>query len=289
VKYSNQTFLALPLDPISTASGRQIDAILGYDFFHRFVVEIDYSDKYISLYDPQSFDYRGTGEIIPFALHSDQPYVQAKLMLSGEAQIDGEYVIDTGSGNSLMLAKDFAVEHGVLASLERSLQSRAVGVGGEFTIAIGRTRAVQLGRLTIRGIITLFPEGEITAAGKAGNIGGRILCRFRVIFDYSRQRIILEPKEHFADPEEYDMSGMSLRAEGLSKIIKISRILENSPAAEVGLKPNDIILAIDGQSAAEIGVGKLCQMFRQEGREYQLSIRRGEELLQIRLKLKRLI
>ena len=290
VELRSQTLSTLPLDFLVQLEGRKIPVILGYDLFSRFVVEIDYAAKYISLFDPQSFRYRGSGEIIPITLHNNQPYLRAKLVLPGRAPIEGEYVVDTGSSNSLMLAKAFAAEQNVLASVGKTVQGRARGVGGETPLVVGRVAALQLGRFTIGNPVTFFPDGEIVAPGKAGNIGGKILRRFRVIFDYSRQRIILERNEHFSEPDEYDMSGVSLSLVGTTlQTIKVTRIFENSPAAEVGLKPEDIILAIDGRPASEIGLSKIREMFKQGGRKYQLTIKRGEEMLQFRLKLRKII
>lgn len=290
VELRHQTLSTLSLDFLAQLEARKIPAILGYDLFSRFVVEIDYAAKYISLFDPKSFHYRGSGEIIPITLHNNQPYLRAKLVLLGRAPIESEYVVDTGSSNSLMLAKAFAAEQNVLASAGKTVQGRARGVGGEIPLVVGRVAALQLGRFTITNPITFFPHGEIVAAGKAGNIGGNILRRFRVIFDYSRQRVILEPNEHFSEAEEYNMSGASLSLVGSAdQTIKVTRIFDNSPAAEVGLQSEDIILAIDGRPTAEIGLSKIREMFKQEGREYQLNIKRGEEMLQVRLKLRKLI
>jgi hypothetical protein len=290
VELRHQTLSTLSLDFLAQLEARKIPVILGYDLFSRFVVEIDYAAKYINLFDPQSYRYRGSGEIIPITLHNNQPYLRAKLVLPGRAPIESEYVVDTGSSRSLMLAKAFAAEQNVLASVGKTVQGSARGVGGETPLVVGRVSALQLGQFTITNPITLFPAGEIVAPGKAGNIGGNILRRFRVIFDYLRHRLILEPNEHFSEVDEYDMSGASLSLLGLAdQAIKVTRIIENSPAAEVGLKPEDILLTIDGRPTAEIGLSRIREMFKQEGREYQLNIKRGAEMLQLRLKLRKLI
>jgi hypothetical protein len=290
VELRNQTLSTLSLDFLAQLEARTIPVILGYDLFSRFVVEIDYAAKYINLFDPQKYRYRGSGEVIPITLHNNQPYLWAKLVLPGRPPIESEYVVDTGSSNSLMLAKAFTAEQNVLASVGKTVQGRARSVGGETPLVVGRVAELHLGRFTITNPITLFPDGEIVAPGKSGNIGGKILRRFRVIFDYSRQRIILEPNEHFSEVEEYDMSGASLSLVGAAdQAIKVRRIIENSPAAEVGLKPEDILLAIDGRPTAKIGLSKIREMFKQEGREYQLDIKRGEEMHRLRLKLRKLI
>ena len=290
VELHRQTLSTLSLEFLTQLQERKISAILGYDLFSRFVVEIDYVAKYINLYEPHGFRYRGSGEVIPITLHNNQPYLRAKLVLAGRPPIESEYVVDTGSSNSLMLSREFAAEQDVLASVGKTVKGRARGVGGETPLVVGRVAALQLSRFTISNPVTLFPNGEIVAPGKAGNIGGNILRRFKVIFDYSRQQLILEPNKHFSEADEYNMSGASLSLVGsVVKTIKVTRIFSDSPASEVGLQPEDIILAIDGRPASEIGLSKIREMFKQEGRDYELDIKRGEEIRKFRLKLRRLI
>lgn len=139
--------------------------------------------------------------------------------------------------------------------------------------------------------MTAFPpSGTFARAGAAGNIGGAILRRFRVIFDYSRRRMILEPAAGFADPFDHDMSGLSLISDTPHfKTIKVLRVIDNSPAAEAGLKPDDLLVSIDGRPASGLRLAGIREMFRREGSDYQLEVRRGPESLQLRLKTRRLI
>jgi membrane-associated protease RseP (regulator of RpoE activity) len=189
-----------------------------------------------------------------------------------------------------MLTKDYAAAHDVLASLAKTIQARAHAVGGETTLTVGRVHGLELGPFTIANPVTVLPEGEIAAPGKAGNIGGKLLRRFRVIFDYSRGRMILEPDAGLSDPDEYDMSGASLSAEAPGfATVRVTRVLESSPAAEAGLTPGDAIVSVDDEPAATLGLSRIRAMFAREGAEYELLVRRGERTLRARLKLRRLV
>jgi C-terminal processing protease CtpA/Prc len=149
---------------------------------------------------------------------------------------------------------------------------------------------MQLGGLTIQQpIISLSQdaEGALASPDFDGVIGGELLRRFKVIFDPARRQLILESNAHFAEPYEHNMSGIGLRAEGENfRVIKIHRVIEDSPASEAGLREGDVIIAIGGQPVSSLE--QLYQMFKQEGREYDLSIMRGRDRLQVRLKLRRL-
>lgn len=171
------------------------------------------------------------------------------------------------------------------------MQARGGGVGGEVQMVIGRVKSLRIGRFVIDSPVTGFIKvGEIAEPGKLGNIGGRLLRRFRVVFDYSRQQMILEPNTHFQETDEVDMSGAALMSEPPAfTVIKVVRVRPDSPAAKAGLQQQDEIISVDGQPASSLTVIKLRRMFRVEGREYLLRVKRGEEKLEIKIKLRRLI
>jgi hypothetical protein len=111
--------------------------------------------------------------------------------------------------------------------------------------------------------------------------------RFRVIFDYAHQEMILEPDNLFSLPEEFDMSGLAFVAE--SGGFRVEHVLPTSPAAEAGIQPGDFIEGINERRTVGMGVAELRGLFRQAGGEYDLSVRRGGESNKSRLRLRRLI
>src|SRR5690348_4775405 len=62
---SEKSVLVVPFDQMEMHEGRPIQGILGVDLFKRFVVTIDYAAQRLTLSDPGSFDYHGSGVIIP--------------------------------------------------------------------------------------------------------------------------------------------------------------------------------------------------------------------------------
>ena len=69
----------------------------------------------------------------------------------------------------------------------------------------------------------------------------------------------------------------------------LQALLPDTPAAEVGLRAGDIITSIDGKAAAEFSLDQLNQLFKLRDRVFQLTIKRGEQETQVRLRTKRLI
>ena len=59
----DQNTLGIPLSPLNKFEGVELDGILGYDFFKRFVVEVDYINHILTIYEPEKFNYSGDGEV----------------------------------------------------------------------------------------------------------------------------------------------------------------------------------------------------------------------------------
>lgn len=282
---------AIELAPLESNTGRPIDGILGSDLFRRYVVEIDYETKLVRLYEPSGFASEGRGTSLPLRFEDQHPYVRAAVTLPGRGVLDGEFVLDLGSNFALILLPSFIEEKKLRDSLPPTIETFGRGVGGEVGLPIGRASRLQIGAHALDAPVTAFPRsGTFGRKGKAGNIGSAVLRRFRLTFDYPRSRMFLEPNGRFGDPFEFDMSGLQLVTESPAfDVVRVSRVLPNSPAAEAGLRPADEILSVAGRPAAAMRLAELREMFRQPDREYPLRIKRGSETLSVSLKTRRLV
>ncbi len=295
VTMNNQTFVVLPPDRTPPAIGRVIDGVIGYTLFSRYVVEIDYQSRVVSLHEPAAYQYAGAGESIPLNILSKLPFAPMKIPLVGRKPLAGQFMVDSGAGRfTLILNTPVIATNNLLAAAPRTItEPGAMGVGGEVKLLVGRLPNLQLGHFTLTDPVVHFAQdrkGAFASSDFSGVIGGELLRRFKVIFDYAHKQMILEPNVSFADRFEYDMSGIRLRADGADfKILRVSRVVENSPATYAGVREGDVVSAIDGRPAAEFSLSQISQMFKQEGKEYLLDIVRGEEKKQLKLKLRRLI
>ncbi|MBI3878792.1 MAG: aspartyl protease family protein [Verrucomicrobia bacterium] len=190
MKFSPRRVAALPSEANRPRRGR--DGILGADFFERFVVELDPKAKTLKLHEPSSFNYTGKGEILPLEFRSDTPIAEATVTLAGRAPVRAKFEIDCGCDDCLCLGRAFCDANGLLDA--NGKDGRRVGVGGGTGVREGQLASLQLGKLTVvKPSANFFLEGSPAGAGLAGHIGLGALQKFRVIFDYSRKRMILEP------------------------------------------------------------------------------------------------
>ncbi|HZI59135.1 MAG TPA: aspartyl protease family protein [Pyrinomonadaceae bacterium] len=293
--FSQPVRMALPLGKVlSPRAGRDFEGIIGQEFIQQFVVEIDYQGQLLRLHDKDKFVYNGAGESIPIKFMHGHPILEAEVTPVGStAPLKGKFVLDTGAGLALALYSPFVSEHGLLGPETKTIRSLGgAGAGGETTGRIGRVTELKIGSYTIKSPITMFSQdkaGAFASDQLAGNIGGRVASKFRLFLDYGRKRIIFEPNSTFAAPYDHAQSGISVVAEGGDyRVFRIRAVLEDSPASEAGLLKDDVITGVNNQAATEFTLSKLNELFERPV-PYKLTIRRGEQTLQLTLTPRRLL
>jgi predicted aspartyl protease len=187
LSYAPHRVAALPSD----RGSRRVDGTLGLSFFQRFVVEMDQNT--LRLHEPASYHYTGSGEVLPFKLEKRIPVIDATLPLPGREPVQGRFEIDTGCTSCLCLGSEFVRSHELLKAAGATAASDRDGIGGGVSTHEGHLPQLRLGTLGIEKPSTsFFREGSPAEPGLAGHIGWDALRRFKVIFDYSRQQLILE-------------------------------------------------------------------------------------------------
>jgi hypothetical protein len=282
-----------PLADLESTVGRPIDGILGTDLFRRYVVTIDYAARNIILEDPKLYAFHGNGELIPLRLSGGRPFVKATVIPVGSDPIEGLFVVDTGDDSTLGLHTPFVEKYKLRSLNQNMIPHLSRGMSGDSRNWRGRVARFQLGKFTIDHPVATFAEaakGSDADRSYDGVLGGEILRRFKVTIDYSRRQMILEPNAAFAEAYDFDMSGVSLSAQGQDfKTIRVRHVQSDSPASEAGLKEGDIIETIDDKPAADFGLQQLGLMFKKDGQEYLVGVKRGDALIRLKMKVRRLI
>ncbi len=180
--------------PSDAQRKRRRDGVLGSGFFKRFVVELNFREKKLSLYEPKTFVYAGPGQIIPLEFKTSTPVVEAAINTTGKDQVKARFEIDTGCDGGLCLGHDFVVAHPWIKPSAGAKEGGRQGVGGGVKTSVSYLEQLQLGQLIIeKPTANFFEEGSPVDEGLAGHIGLEVLSKFKVIFDYSHNRMILEP------------------------------------------------------------------------------------------------
>jgi len=257
--------------------GREIEGLVGFDFFEKFIVEIDYESKVIRLFDPKTYQYSGVGESIPITVDQEarNPFLTAEITVQGAAPQSRKLLIDTGSNDAL---DDSFVAQSTGPKIEIV---SGVGLGKEFKFNAGRVSRLKLGAVS-------FDDVDAGAGGVA-LVGGEILRRFTVIFDFAHSRMILEPNQHIKDAFLFDASGLTLRLVPESGDFSVHSVMQASPASDAGLREGDLVQSIDGLSSQHFTLHQIESIFLRVGSEHHLTVQRDNQSLKFDIKLRKLL
>lgn len=175
---------------------QQMDAVLGDKFFRRYVIEVDYQKKYLTIFEPSTYHYIGKGDHVPFAYIDNHIYITASVH-SNRSIISGRFMVDCGSSTAVILNVPFIRKHQLKPSTD-STEISLCGIGGYSKSTMSRINNLQIGKLSINKPITLFSRasgGVLTNPDVAGSVGNGILRKFKVIYNYSKSELILEKIE----------------------------------------------------------------------------------------------
>jgi hypothetical protein len=286
-----ETMYAVDLRAIWPRGGRAMEGILGHDVLSHFVVEIDYAASRVRLHDPERFTAPSGATAFPFTYEGNVPAIRMALELPGGRRVEGRMIVDTGNSGGVDLYGPFVEQHGIRAAIGKTIEGPGgMGVGGVSKQDLGRAAAFHLGPFALKSpVITLSRDAKGSAAHPelAGNLGGRVLRRFRVFVDYANDRILLEPNKLLDAPFEYDMSGLALIAEGeaFERVI-VRRVQPETPGAAAGFLDGDQLIAIDG---SKVTLQQARELFAIDGKTYAVRVRRGAEEVTLKLTTRRMI
>jgi hypothetical protein len=257
---SDQIFMSAPLDSMANVEGMDMPGMVGFETFRRFVTRIDYGTHTITLIDPKKFDAKDAGAPVPIVF--DGNIVEVDGSYDG---IPGRFIIDTGARNSLSLNTPF-VEKNRLHVAKGEEATTGWGVGGPTKSFVTHGGMLKIGGVDVAGPLVLLSTdkgGSDAAAELAGNIGGGVLKRFAVTFDYERNTMYLKPVAGtVADLDTFDRSGAWINRD--REGFRIVDVSARTPAAEAGLAKDDVVTAVDGKAATGIALPELRQRLRNE-------------------------
>lgn len=277
---------------LSKFIGKEVHGILGYEIFNRFVVEINYKNRFLKLHEPSSYRYKGNGELIPLEVEDTKPFIPAKLKIKGDSTIPVKLIVDTGAGHALALYKGTHPQIVFPEKVIPSLLGR--GLSGDIHGYIGRVKSLKLGDYVIDNIISSFPDStelaeSVTSHNRNGNLGADILSRYKVIFNYAGGYMILEKQRRRHRPFYFNMSGIDIicTGEDLQTYI-IDYVRPNSPADKAEIQTGDVIVEINDRT--DMNLSDINTLFQSRpGRKIFLRIKRGEQYLKKSVVLKELI
>ena len=147
----------------------------------------------------------------------------------------------------------WARTNGLADTLKRGVETVSYGAGGASSNWVSRVRSVEVGGVDLPNQIVRYAEdtaGAFSSRTEATNIGTDTLSNFVLDIDYRRGVIWFEFRPgHVSRP--FNRAGMSATKDGPDSF-RVTLVVPDSPAAQAGLTPGDLILAVDSVPAQQL-------------------------------------
>lgn len=317
IDYHHTIYIILDEDfNFSSYVGIPVHGILGYDFFENHAIEIDYISKRIIVYNDEKLYQRKSRNFVefPISIENKKPYLITEIQENKE-KIAAKMLIDTGNGDAVWifpnLKKDFIYKN---PSIDDFLGR---GFNGDIHGKRSRINNISIGDFTFNQPVTALPDefsiqNFQMAENRKGSIGSEITRRFNIIFDYPNKKIKLKKNRNYDEAFRINMSGLEFKHIGLTwekeqiqmagsdlesstkaenkyvytaysynfvlkPVFAISGVRKDSPAYKAGLKKDDVLQSINGQSTSYLTLEKLNEMMKHdEGKNFRIEILRND-------------
>lgn len=265
---------------LTSVYGEQIDGIIGYSLFSRYIFRLDYDSQRISIctIGPVRFPKGG------FLLHPMiSTLASTDVRVTDARRIDGRFLYDIGAGVCMMFNQDFVQDSQLLKKTRRLRAKQGEGVGGKIDMRVTVIKEVKLGPYRFHSVpaFVFDDENNVTSYPDMGGlIGNDILRRFNAIINYRKREFYLVPNSHFNEPFDYSYSGIELYL--IDGEIVIGDVAEKSPAERAGLKEGDVVVAINNNFSQSLNQYKIA--LQVVNSHLRMIVRRNNQLKEIEFK-----
>ena len=271
---------------ISQILGMPVHGLIGLNLFRNYIVKINYLTEEIKLYKPGDFTYRPMKNDIVLPIHfvGDKPIVRADIVQDSGQVVPALLLVDTGASDALWLST--SSNNKIKLPVNNEYSFLGTGLGGDLYGYKGRINSFWLGGKPLDFPVVSYPESDYLnnvffLEHRNGSIGGEVLRRFTVYFDYFNNRIILRPNGDFNDSFNYNMSGLEIinPVPGIP-VFTISNVLEDSPAWNAGFRENDQIISINASSNKDLTLNDINLLLREhQNKKIKMTVlRNGQEV-----------
>jgi hypothetical protein len=274
---------------LRNSMGSDVHGILGYELFSRFVVKIDYEAKILSLMTPKRFKPSKRYARLPITVEDTKPYYVAELRINDTTSMSAKLMIDTGASHGLFLDSESSPK--IVVPQKNISTNIGRGLGGPIIGRMARINCLRVGNYRIPNMIASFPDARSyfdttrfsPTVYRNGSLGGDVLSRFHIIFDFPHEKIYIRSNVSFRKRKlYYNMSGLSVKANGEQlHEFEIIEVRKNSVGNQADLRAGDKILTINSLPTIDMDLSQINNYLASKpGRKVKMQILRGTEIIQ---------
>ncbi len=313
----------------SSHIGIPVNGIIGYNFFKDNIVEVNYDKKKVFVYkDSKKIRKKKLKYAVsPITIERNKPYLMTTVALEKE-EIPSKLLLDIGNSDALWLFEN--QEKNINIPKVKFEDYLGKGFSGDIHGFRAKISSIQINSFKFANPIVAFPDSVSIksvnrVADRVGSIGGELLKRFNVIFDYPNQTFYLKKSSYYDDPFSYNMSGIELQNDGmqwvqetvnlqtvnldnsydgngnktqndfklkftLKPVFSIASVRKNSPAEASGIQVGDLIISINKVEAYRYSLQSINDLLKsEEGKWLYFDVERNGKPLKFKFQLKSIL
>ena|SRR5579883_1527512 len=256
--------LASDLTLLRQVSGLEIRGIIGMDFLSKYVVQVDFENGRVRFFHSAP---EHAGDRIPVSFQRNVPCIEAYLP---SLQRRETFMIDTGStyfGNMKQELLDVIARSGKARRIGDALTAGLSGTeaDGEWLV-----KSISVGKFESRDVVMTQTKANLLGLG--------FWSRFVVTFDFPNGAMYLKKSKRPRPPNDLNMSGLHVLRIGGKTVVQ--SVDEGTAAARAGIKPDDVLVTVDGDRADQLSMFALRRRFCSEGKELHLTVSRAGKTIQ---------
>ena len=322
--------LYIVLDPefnLSSHIGIPVNGIVGYQFFRNNLVEINYRKKTIIVFKdiPKNRNkIQKKFDVMPITVEKFKPYIKGIVTLDDHST-PVKLLVDIGNSDAVWLFQDRSK---FIKVPEKSFDDYlGKGFSGDVIGKRAKIEKMTMYDFEFNNPIAAFPDSSSIknvsmVPDRMGSVGGEIMKRFDLVFDYRNEQLFLKKNGNYSQPFSYNKSGVEIQHNGLQwvqetvpmemvktpransevnvysaktefkykfqvkPLYEIANVRANSPAAIAGLLKGDIIIKINNNPTYKYSLQDIITLFRSDVDKWiTLEIERKNEIRKFKFQL----
>ena len=242
LKLERLNFHVTDYSVLTSVYGEKIDGIMGFSFFSRYIVKINFDSMKVEVFSPGKIKYPNGGT----TLHPIFTFLPVQYMsVKDKRKVDFNFYFDTGAGLCFLMSDQFAKDSSVLLSKRKPVTTQAEGMGGKLQMRLTVVKEVKLGPYRFRQVPTYLYKDDFHVTSypfTGGLVGNELLRRFNMTINYPDREIHLLPNSRFNETFEYGYTGFSIYF--INGKILVDDVIKGSPAFKAGFQPDDEIVSV---------------------------------------------
>ena len=265
---------------LSSVYGEKIDGIIGYSFFSRYIVKLDFDNNMVEVYSPGKIKYPEGG----FVLHPAFSSLPIQwLQIKDKRRMNFNFYLDTGAGLCFLMSDKFAEDSSILLSRRRPVVTQAEGMGGKLQMRLTVVKEVRVGPYRFRHVPTYLYKDEFNVTSYpfvGGLIGNDLLRHFNLVINYPNHEFHLLPNKHFDEPFDYTYTGLGVYY--INNKIMITDVIQDSPAEKGNFKVGDEIFSVGTNFSHNIQTYK--NILQNSDEDIKVIVNRNDKLIILNLR-----